>query len=82
VLLLLVLVLGAAGTGIVLAADTAGTGVGLAARVIIGILATPISALAQVVLYFELRASRASGELERPDESGPFQAGGFPPAAP
>jgi hypothetical protein len=81
VILLLVLVLGAAGAGIVLAAETAGAALGLAARVIVGVLATPISALAQAVLYFDLRASRGSGTLERPDESGPFHAGGFPPAA-
>jgi hypothetical protein len=43
-----------------IAADSAGTGAGIVARVIVGILTGPISALAASVLYFDLRA--ASGE--------------------
>jgi hypothetical protein len=58
-----------------------GTGVGIVVRVIVEILTAPISALAASVLYFELRGSTASGPPE-PDLSGPFQTGGFPPAAP
>jgi len=38
------------------AASAAGTAVGLVVRVVVGILAAPISALAAAVLYFELRA--------------------------
>jgi hypothetical protein len=62
-------------------AAAAGTGVGIVVRVILGILTAPISSLAAAVLYFELRGAPASGPPE-PDPSGPFQAGGFPPAAP
>ncbi len=36
-------------------AESAGSGVGLVVRVVIGVLAAPISALAAAVLYFELR---------------------------
>ncbi len=62
-------------------AAAAGTGVGIVVRVIVGILTAPISSLAAAVLYFELRGAPAGGTPE-PDPSGPFQAGGFPPAAP
>ena len=37
------------------AANSAGTGAGLVARVVIGVLTGPLSALAQAVLYFQLR---------------------------
>ncbi|MEA2208153.1 MAG: hypothetical protein QOF54_630 [Solirubrobacteraceae bacterium] len=37
------------------AANSAGTGAGLVARVVVGVLTGPLSALAQAVLYFELR---------------------------
>lgn len=47
-------------SGIEIAADSAGTGAGIVARVIVGILTGPISALAAAVLYFDLRA--VSGE--------------------
>jgi hypothetical protein len=63
------------------AADSGGTGVGIVVRVIIEILTAPLSALAASVLYFELRGDKTGGSPE-PDTSGPFQAGGFPPAAP
>lgn len=62
-------------------AASGGTALGLVVRVIVGILTAPISALAASVLYFELRPSTTSTPPE-PDPSGPFQAGGFPPAAP
>ncbi len=48
------------------AAAAAGTAVGLVVRVIVGILAAPISALAAAVLYFELR------EREREAPHGSF----------
>lgn len=57
VLFFLVLVVSA---GIEIGADSAGTGAGIVARVIVGILTAPISALAAAVLYFDLRA--ASGK--------------------
>ncbi len=47
-------------TGIELAADSAGTGAGLVARVVVGVLTGPISALAQAVLYFDLRNARGA----------------------
>jgi hypothetical protein len=52
-------------SGIEIAADSAGTGAGIVARVIVGILTGPISALAAAVLYFDLRA--ASGERAAAD---------------
>ena len=61
--------------------DSGGTAAGIVVRVIVEILTAPISALAASVLYFELRGEKAGGTPE-PDPSGPFQAGGFPPAAP
>jgi len=50
-------------------AESAGTGVGLVVRVIVGVLAAPLSALAQAVLYFQLRGLATAG------------AGGEPAAA-
>lgn len=47
-------------SGIEIAADSAGTGAGIVARVVVGILTAPITALAAAVLYFDLRA--VSGE--------------------
>ena len=47
------------GSGIEIAADSAGTAVGLVARVIVGVLTAPFSALAAAVLYFELQRKRA-----------------------
>jgi hypothetical protein len=61
--------------------ESGGTGVGIVVRVIVQILIAPLTALAASVLYFELRGDKMSGPPE-PDPSGPFQAGGFPPAAP
>jgi hypothetical protein len=52
-------------------ADSAGTGAGIVARVIVGILTGPISALAAAVLYFDLRS--ASGERVAAD--GPVAPG-------
>lgn len=45
------------GSGIELGADSAGSGVGIVARVIVGVLSAPLSALAAAVLYFELRGA-------------------------
>lgn len=57
VLFFLVIIVSSA---IQIGADSAGTGAGIVARVIVGILTGPISALAAAVLYFDLRA--LSGE--------------------
>jgi hypothetical protein len=81
VILLLVILVGVVGFLIEAVAASAGTGAGLVVRVIVGILTAPISSLAAAVLYFQLRGAPADGVVE-PDPSGPFQAGGFPPAAP
>ncbi|HWX44555.1 MAG TPA: hypothetical protein VNY52_04445 [Solirubrobacteraceae bacterium] len=82
VILLLVILVGVVGSGIELGAAAAGTGVGLVVRVIVGILTAPLSALAAAVLFFDLRKVHAGAAAEAPDESGPFQSGPFPPAAP
>ena len=76
-------------TGVELAADSAGTGAGLVARVVIGVLTGPISALAQAVLYFDLRAAQTSSTVEPPITGlppegpgaggSPFPPGGDPP---
>jgi hypothetical protein len=81
VILLLVILVGVVTLLLEGVAAAAGTGVGIVVRVIVGILTAPISSLAAAVLYFELRGSPTSGPPE-PDPSGPFQASGFPPAAP
>jgi uncharacterized membrane protein len=81
VILLLVILVGVVAAAVDAAAAAGGTGLGIVVRVIVGILAAPISSLAQAVLYFQLRGSTTSTPSE-PDPSGPFQAGGFPPAAP
>jgi hypothetical protein len=47
------------GSAIELTADSAGSGVGIVARVIVGVLTAPLSALAAAVLYFELRGASA-----------------------
>jgi Uncharacterised protein family (UPF0259) len=62
------------------AADSAGAGVGIVVRVIVGVLTAPLVGLAASVMYFELRG-RAREDVVEPDPSGPFQAGGYPPAA-
>jgi uncharacterized protein UPF0259 len=49
-----------------LAANSAGTGAGLVARVVIGVLTGPLSALAQAVLYFELRGRHATAAADPP----------------
>jgi hypothetical protein len=63
------------------AAESAGSAAGIIARVIVGVLTAPLSALAASVLYFELRGHRREQGTGEPDPSGPFQAGGYPPAA-
>jgi len=74
VLGILVVVLGAA---IELAAESAGSGLGVVARVLIGVLTAPLSALAAAVLYFELRGASvgeaAGGAL--PPDAGPDATG-------
>ena len=81
VILLMVILVGVLSAVIEAVAASGGTAIGLVVRVVVGILTAPISALAASVLYFELRGS-ATGVPPEPDPSGPFQAGGFPPAAP
>jgi len=60
VILILVVLVGAAGNVIDALAASAGTGAGIVARVIVGVLSAPLSALAAAVLYFELRARPAA----------------------
>jgi hypothetical protein len=69
------------GSAIGLAADSAGSSVGIVARVIIGVLTAPLSALAAAVLYFELRrASAPDGVVEAVGPPGPnADAGGAVP---
>jgi len=62
VILILVVLVGAAGNIIDALAASAGTGVGIVARVIVGVLSAPLSALAAAVLYFELRARSGAQE--------------------
>ena len=57
ILLLTVLVTLIAGI-VEYAAESAGAGAGLAVTVVVGVLTAPVSALAQAVLYFELRARK------------------------
>jgi hypothetical protein len=77
VILILVIGVGVLSAVIETIANSAGTGVGLIVRVVIGILAAPISALAAAVLYFDLRGVRA-GEAST---SAP-PSGVIPPAVP
>jgi hypothetical protein len=51
-----------------IAAESAGTGAGIVARVVLGVLTAPLSALAAAVLYFELR--RAHGQVAEPQPVG------------
>ncbi|HEY3829703.1 MAG TPA: hypothetical protein VGL57_10955 [Solirubrobacteraceae bacterium] len=80
--LLLVILLGVAGAAVGLLAYSASASLGLVVTVVVGVLTAPISALAEAVLYFELRAARDRGEADHVQETGAFQAGPFPPAAP
>ncbi len=73
VLFFLVLIVSA---GIEIGADSAGTGAGIVARVIVGILTAPISALAAAVLYFDLRAIS-----REPVSAEAAAAGSTPPAS-
>ncbi len=82
VILVMFILVGVLGTGLTLAGDAAGAGVGLVVRVIVGVLGAPLVALAQAILYFDLRDIHAGVKTEPPDLAGPFQAGPFPPAAP
>jgi hypothetical protein len=67
VLDVLVVILGA---GIELGASSAGAGAGIVARVIVGVLAGPLSALAAAVLYFELRGARFAATPTAPAAPG------------
>ena len=66
------------GSGIELGADSAGSGVGIVARVIVGVLSAPLSALAAAVLYFELRGAVAPAT---PDANLPLDASAPPGGA-
>ncbi len=66
VIMILVVLVGAAGNIIDAVAASAGTGVGIVARVIVGVLSAPLSALAAAVLYFELRARSAEPDTPLP----------------
>jgi hypothetical protein len=57
-------------------AESAGSGVGLVVRVVIGVLAAPISALAAAVLYFELRGG--ARREEEPAAYAPMEVVGKP----
>lgn len=69
VLFFLILIVSSA---VELAADSAGTAAGLVARVVIGVLTGPLSALAQAVLYFDLRGAHSSSTMEPPITGAPF----------
>jgi hypothetical protein len=51
-------------TALELLANSAGTGVGIVVRVVVGVLAAPLSALAAAVLYFQLREISAAGPAD------------------
>ena len=69
------------GSAIEIAADSAGTAVGLVARVIVGVLSAPFSALAAAVLYFELRRAKEPAGVGS-GLSSPGAPGDAPPATP
>jgi uncharacterized membrane protein len=58
VILIMVLLIGVAGSAITVLAESGGAAVGLLVRVVIGVLIAPLSSLAAAVLYFELREAR------------------------
>lgn len=62
VILVLTILVSALAVAVGIGAETAGRGAGLVARVVVGVLVAPISALAQAVLYFELRDGAATPE--------------------
>jgi hypothetical protein len=57
-----------------IAADSAGAGVGLVARVVIGVLTAPLSALAAAVLYFDLLRLSGAPAPKMPSASTPGPA--------
>lgn len=66
VIMILVVLVGAAGNIIDAVAASAGTGAGIVARVVVGVLSAPLSALAAAVLYFELKARSAEQDTPLP----------------
>lgn len=86
VLFFLILIVG---SGVELAASSASSAAGLVASVVIGVLIGPIYALAQSVMYFDLRAAQTASTVEPPisglpsEEPGPGESrlppGGDPP---
>jgi len=63
VIMIMVVLVGAAGNIIDALAASAGTGAGIVAQVIVGVLSAPLSALAAAVLYFELRDRSTAREM-------------------
>ncbi len=63
VILLLYLLVGVLAYAVEALAASSGSGAGIVARVVIGVLTAPISALAASVLYFELGGQRPSSRL-------------------
>ena len=66
VIMILVVLVGAAGNIVDALAASAGTGAGIIARVLVGVLSAPLSALAAAVLYFELRTGSEAHETTLP----------------
>jgi hypothetical protein len=64
-------------SGVEIAADSAGTAAGLIARVVVGVLTGPFTALAEAVLYFELRRTKSAVA-----DTAPVPGGGAAAAAP
>lgn len=70
------------GGGLTLAAEAASSGVGLVVWVIVGVLGAPLVALAQAILYFDLRAIHGSREDAGSDQGEQFQSPSPPSAGP
>jgi hypothetical protein len=76
VIMFMFILVGVIGTGLTLAADVAGSGIGLVVRVIVGVLGSPLVALSQAILYFDLRAVHRVGESLDSSQSGSFPSEG------
>jgi hypothetical protein len=72
VILVLVVGVGLVSLIIEAIATSAGTGVGLVVRVIVGVLAAPITSLAYAVLYFDL-GGRATGDVANDGVTAPVE---------
>ncbi len=69
VIFVMVILVGLVAGAIEIGADSAGAGAGLVARVVLGVLTAPLSALSAAVLYFDLRRI-AGGESSGAPSSG------------